>query len=140
MGWTTEKVDDPKGYTEEHTKKMKYAVLQHVQNNTDEGLNFPLRALYVPKSATILKNLYNDLKNIHPKTTYSVYAVKDDKFEAKEVQDFVKLIGVDNVYLSLSDELRKKLDLSNGASGLVQFGLLNLATLAIVTIFRNGFH
>lgn len=140
LGLTTQKASDPKdGYTEAHTKAMKALVVDNIQKaKIEEPLNVPLRAQYVPKSTTVLQNFFNDVKKLHPKFTFSIWSAKDDDFKADEIQNFVKLIGVDNVYLSLAKEKRDKLNLGNGASGLVQFGLLNLVTLAVVTIFRNG--
>jgi len=142
LGWVTSKVDEPKdGYTAEHTKAMKAVVTDIIEKNKiEEPLNVPLRALYVPKSTTVLHNFFKEVKAIHPKLTYSIWSAKGDNFNAEEVQKFVNLIGIDNVYLSLLPEDRRKINLgvSNGASGLIQFGLLNLATLAVLTIFRNG--
>lgn len=140
LGWTTKKSSDSKtGYTEEHTKAMTEIVTDIIKkNNIEEPLNVALRAVYIPESTTFLKNFFTETKKTHPKLTYSIWADKDDDFKHTEIQNFVQVIGVDNVYLSLTQDKRDKLNLGNGASGLVQFGLLNLVTLAVVTIFRNG--
>lgn len=143
LGSTTADLKEPKeGYTEVHTKRMKEFVVDNVKKNTDDVVvNFPLRSSYIQKSTTILKSFYDDVTKVHPKITFSIWSAKEDNFDAAEVQNFVKTIGVGNVHLILSDDSRKKLNLgTNGASGLVQFGLLNLITLVVVTIFRNGFH
>lgn len=142
LGWATDFAKDPKeGYTEEHTKEMNEIVNKHVQPKMPESLNFPIRALYAVQNQTVLKNFYNNIKtNYNPKVTYTIWSAEGDDFDGKKVTEFVKLIGLENVYLSLKDDLLKKMNLGNGASSLVQFGLLNLATLVIVTIFRNGLH
>lgn len=141
LGWTTGWQEDPeKGYTEKQINAMTKILNENVQPNTNEGLNFPVRALYAIKDQTILKNFIENVRKTHPEATYSVWSGEDDKFDAGEVTKFVNLIGIDKVYLSLTDELRKQINLGNAASRLIQFGLLNLATLVIVTIFRNGLH
>lgn len=142
LGWTTGWQKDPKeGYTEVQTKAMQEIVGKHVALGGEEALNFPIRALYAVKSQTFLKNFYDSVKKDHPKVTYSIFSSKNDKIAAKDLGDFVKLIGVENVYLILTEGERNQLNLGkSGASGLVQFGLLNLAMLIVVAIFRNGLH
>lgn len=130
---------DPKeGYTEDQTKAMKEIVDKNV--GKEETLNFPIRAMYAVQNQTTLKNFYDSVKKDHPKVTYSVYSKKNDHFKVDELQKFVKLIGVQNVHLIITDNLRNQLNLGNGASGLVQFGLLNLVMLVVVAILRNGLH
>lgn len=142
LDWSTNTATDPEhGYTEIDTKLMNDTVFKNVPKNMEESLNFPIRALYAVKNHTILKNFLDNMqKNINPKATYTIWSAKEDKFDGAEVTNFVNLIGTSNVYLSLSDELLKQVHLRNGASSLIQFGLLNLATLVVVTIFRNGLH
>lgn len=143
LGWTTnpKAVKDPKDeFTENHTKAMKAIVDKNVGNDSTDALNFPLRAVYAVNSQTLLKNFYDSMKETHPKVTYSIFSEKNDEFAAEELVKFVKLIGVENVYLIISDDLRNQLNLSNSAGALVQFGFLNLAMLIVVAIFRNGLH
>lgn len=103
------------------------------------ALNFDIRAAIAVRDQKALQNFYKKFKDTNA-VTYTVWSVESDEVDAKELESFVKSIGVKNVYLIVSDELRKKLDLNNGASSLVQFGILNVAALAIATIFRNGLH
>lgn len=100
------------------------------------AINFPIHAVYALKSQNLLIELYNGAKEINP-VTFTVYAAKGDDVNAMELQKFIKSYGVENIYMDLPDELRNKLNLGNSASSLVRFGLLNLITLAIVTVFHN---
>lgn len=144
LGWTTYRVAEIKeGYSEVEIQAMQHIVTAYVQSGSSEQLNFPLRAAYAVKSQQPLKNFFDNVKRDHPKVTYSIYTEQNDEIKPDELTAFVKLIGLDNVYLVINDELRKQLDLSGGngsgkdkggAAGLVQFGLLNLAMLIVVAI------
>lgn len=141
LGWTTTGAQDPKDeFTEQQTNAMKEIVDKNIGNGTDYALNFPIRAVYAVKSQTLLKNFYDSVKKDHAKVTYSIFSGKLDDVAADELGKFVKLIGVENVYLIINDNLRSQLNLGSGAAELVHFGLLNLAMLIVVAIFRNGLH
>jgi len=140
IGWKTIPMKDPKeGYTNEHTKAME-DILKNSKITTPEykdvSLNFPINAFYAVKSKDILRTFYDIVKNTNP-VTFTVRSQKDDKVDAKELEAFIKSYGTEHIYMDLPDDLRNQINLSNGASSLVQFGLLNLITLAVVTIFRS---
>lgn len=141
LGWTTDKSEElNENYTDEHTEAMTKIIEEHqLHTLTKLPLNFDIRAAIAARSQTTLKNFYEKVKKTNL-ATYTVWSKEDDEVDTNELKNFVKSVGIENVYLVLTDDLRSKLNLGNRASSLIQFGLLNLATLVIVTIFRNGLH
>lgn len=141
MGWkTVTKADSKEVYTSAHTKAME-DLLKNTKINSpdykDVPLNFAINAFYALNSKDVLNKFYEGAKKANP-VTFTVVVKKDEKVDPKELEKFIQLYGIDHIYMDVPDDLRKQINLTtNGASSLVQFGLLNLITLAIVTIFRS---
>lgn len=140
IGWTTNRDTPNSVYTEAHTNAMADVIKNNkLDKIPDLAINLPIRAAFAVKSRKVLKELYENVKKTKP-ITYTVWSKNEDKVNATELQQFINSYGVENIYIDLPDELRKKLNLGNGASSLVQFGLLNLIMLIVAHFFRNGFH
>lgn len=140
IGWTTGRDDSNVVYT----GADKNAMIDIITDNKldkihDLAINFPIRAALAVKSQNALKELFNEVKKTNP-VTYTVWSKNEDKVNATDLQHFINSYGVENIYIDLPDDLRRKLNLGNGASSLVQFGLLNLIMLIIAHFIRNGFH
>lgn len=140
IGWKT--IWDKKSnqtYKKENADQMMNVLRQNKINTfnfKDVAINFPIHAGYALKSRDVLKSFYDLVKQTNP-VTYTVWSEKGDDVNATDLKNFIVSYGMENVYIDLHDDLRKKLNLSNGASSLIQFGLLNFVTFIIVTIFRN---
>lgn len=140
VGWTTNRENSNSVYTSAHTNAMADVIKDNKLDKIPNlAVNFPVRAAFAVKSQAALKQLYDLIKTTNP-VTYTVWSKNEDKVNATELQTFIKSYGVENIYTDLPDDLRKKLNLANGASSLVQFGLLNLIMLIIGRFVRNGFH
>lgn len=132
------------GYSTSHIEAMAQVIAKNLLFASDYkpmAINFPIHAVYALQSQELLKELYNGAKTVNP-VTFTVQAANGDDIDAMELQKFIKSYGVGNIYIDLPDGLRKQLDLSNNnsnASSVVRLGLLNLITLAIVTVFHNKF-
>lgn len=142
IGWTTGR---PKYHSEEYSSSniedmgevIKNTTLINV-NSKAVDVNFPIRAIYALKNQDILHNFYYSVKRNNPRSTitYTVWSEKADTIDAAKLQKFIKYYGVENIYIDLPNDLRKKLNLGNGASSLVQFGLLNFI-ITVLIIFYN---
>lgn len=140
IGWTTNRKNSNSVYTEAHTNAMADIITDNKLDKIHNlGINFPIRAAFAVKSPVVLRKLYDVVKEKNP-VTYTIWSKNEDKVNATELQQFIKSYGVENIYLDLPDDLRKKLNLGNGASSLIQCGLLNLIMLIIAHFHRNGFH
>lgn len=140
IGWTTNRELSNSVYTEAHTNAMADIIKDNKLDKLhDLAINFPIRATFALRSRDVLKKFYEHVKKTNP-VTYTVWSRNEDKVNATELQQFIHSYGVENVYIDLPDDLRKKLNLDNSASSLVQFGLLNLIMVIIAHFFRNGFH
>lgn len=141
IGWKT---NSPGKEGEEYTKKniedmekiLKESQIQS-DDNKDITINFPIHAIYAIKGKEVLKEFYGKIKP-NP-VTYTIRSMEGDKVNATELREFIVSYGVDHVYIDLPENLERdvKLPLPNGASSIVQFGLLNVITLVVVAIFRN---
>lgn len=144
LGWTTYwNKDSKEGYTKQYMDAMETIFKEHKLNTTDYkdiSVNFPIRAPYALKSQDVLKSFYNNMTKTNT-VTFTVQSQKGDIVDANELKKFIESYGIEKIYIDLHDELREKLNLSsgkgNGASTIVQFGLLNLITMLVVTILRN---
>lgn len=140
VGWTTSRENSNAVYTSAHTNAMADVIKDNKLDKIKTlAINFPIRAAFAVKSQDALRKLY-DLIHVTNPVTFTVWSKNEDKVNATELQTFIKSYGVENIYIDLPDDLRKKLDLSSGASSLVQFGVLNLIMLIIGHFIRNGFH
>lgn len=141
VGWTTNRVNPNSVYTSAHTNAMADVIKDNKLDKIPNlAINFPIRAAFAVKSQAALKQLYDLIKLTNPVTTYTVWSRNEDKVNATELQTFIKSYGIENIYIDLPDDLRKKLNLGNGASSLVQFGVLNLIMLIIGHFIQNSFH
>lgn len=140
IGWTTNRKNSNSVYTEAHTNAMADVITDNKLDKIHNlAINFPIRASIAVKSQGVLRQLYDVVKEKNP-VTYTIWSKNEDKVNATELQQFINSYGIENIYIDLPDDLRKKLDLGNGATSLVQFGLLNLIMLIIAHFYRNGFH
>lgn len=138
IGWTTNRDKSNTVYTGAHTNAMADVVKDNKLDKIPNfAINFPICAAYAVKSRSVLKQLFDHVKEKNP-VTYTVWSRNEDKINATELTNFINSYGVENVYIDLPDDLRKKLHLSNGASALVQFGLLNLIMLVVARSIQNG--
>lgn len=138
IGWTTNRDKSSEVYTNAHTNAMADVVKDNKLDKISQfAINFPIRAALAVKSRNVLKQLYDHVKGKNP-VTYTVWSKNEDKVNATELEQFIASYGVENVYIDLPDDLRKKLNLANGASSVVQFGFLNLFMLIIAYSFQNG--
>lgn len=140
VGWTTNRQYSNAVYTSAHTNAMADVIKDNKLDKIPNfAINFPIRAAFAVKSQSALKQLYDLIKLTNP-VTYTIWSKNEDKVNATELQAFIQSYGVENVYIVLPPDLHKKLNLANGASSLMQFGLLNLIMLIIGHFFRNAFH
>lgn len=140
VGWTSSRENSNAVYTAAHTNAMADVIKDNKLDKIPNfEVNFPIRAAVAVKSQSVLKQLYDLIKLTNP-VTYTVFSKNEDKVNTTELQAFIKSYGVENVYIDVPNDLRKKLNLANGASSLIQFGLLNLIMLIIGHFFRNAFH
>lgn len=141
VGWTTNRDKANTVYTGAHTNAMADVIKDNKLDKIPNfAINFPIRAVYAVKSRSVLKQLYDHVKEKNP-VTYTVWSKNEDKVNVTELQQFIESYGVENIYIDLPDDLRKKLNLSNGAASLVQFGFLNLIILIIIAhSIQNGFY
>lgn len=143
VGWTADAKPtySEEGYSIPHMEAMAEVVGKTLLVASDAramAINFPIHAVHALQSQDLLEVLYSGVKKTNP-VTFTIQAAEGDDVDAMELQNFIKSYGVGNIYMDLPDELRNKLNLGNGASSLVRFGLLNLITLAVVTVFHNKF-
>lgn len=143
FGWTADvrPTYSEEGYSTSHMQAMTQVIDKTLLVASDARafpLNFPIHAVYTLQSQDLLRELYNGAKRMYP-VTFTIQAAKGDDVDPIGLRNFIKSFGVGNIYMDLPDELRKQINLSqtNGASSLVRFGLLNLITLAAVTVFHN---
>lgn len=144
LGWarnisSTKNSDE--GYSISHIEAMAAIINKNQILASDHKvmpINFPIRAVYALPSQDLLRELYNGAKTGNP-VTFTVQAAKGDAVHPIELQEFIKSYDVENIYIDLPDELRDQLNLGKSASSssLIQFGLLNLLTLIVVTVFWN---
>lgn len=137
IGWSTTQSEDV--YKKKHIEAMEKILTDNKLNTTDYkdmSINFPIHAVHALKSQDVLKSFYDNVKKTNA-VAYTVRSRIGDIVDAEELKKFIKSYGIENIYIDLHDELQNKLNLGNGASTLVQFGLLNLITLFVVAIFRH---
>lgn len=140
VGWTTNRENSNAVYTSAHTNAMADVIKDNkIDKIPNFAVNFPIRAAFAVKSQPALKQLYDLIKLTNP-VTYTIFGKNEDKVNATDLQAFIKSYGVENVYIDLPNDLRKKLNLANGAASLIQFGLLNSIMLIIGHFFRNASH
>lgn len=145
LGWIVDSSANPdEAYKKEHIEAMQ-KVLKDSKINTEDykdvPLNFHIEAYYALKSKDVLTEFYNSVKKTNP-MTYTIHHQNIGDVKVEDLQAFITSYGVGNMYVDLPDDLRKKLKLGDpgskgGASSVVQFGLLNLITLAVITVLRN---
>lgn len=145
IGWTTEWSENLSNatYTKENVEAMIKVITDTKIHNMSHPITFPIRAVYAASSKESLDHLYNEVKKINgdAATTLTIWSGKDDKVDAKALQEFIKGFGIDKVYVDVPIELRNNMNLGkNSASSLIHFGVLNLITFAVVHFLRNGMH
>lgn len=138
IGWNTVwRPNWEEAYSASNINDMEQVIRSNTlinDNSKPMTVNFPIRAVYALKSQNALNNFYKSVKRNNPSATvtYTVWSKNGDTVNAAELQKFIKSYGIENIYIDLPDDLRGKLNLGNGASSLVQFGLLNLITLLMI--------
>lgn len=117
IGWTTPlHIGASQGYSDDGVQAMIKAI-QDNQISKTCPITFPVRAALVVNSMESLKHLYEAVSKENP-TTFTVWSANQDKVDAKRLQAFINLFGVDKVYVDVPEELRNELDLSGATSGL----------------------
>ncbi|XP_033326544.2 protein FAM151B isoform X1 [Megalopta genalis] len=129
LGWTTTDGKKDANYTDEDVNGMLKVV-------KDSQLNQSMITYAVRASAASVshKQMENLLKNTD--STLTVWSGKNDTVDEQKLSELVKHIGVNKVYLDVTDELKNKLDL-NGASGMTVATMTILGSL-FVSLFLNG--
>lgn len=113
-------------------------VLETNKVDKKHPITFPVRASMAINSKDQLKDLLAKAEKTH-KSTLSVWTSDADKVDAKQLEEFIKEIGLSKVYVDVPESLLSQMNL-NGASSLVQFGLLNMVAMGFALFFRNGLH
>lgn len=109
--------------------------IKEAKNAADHPITFPVRAAYAAKSEEELKRL---LKDVTAKsTTLTVWSPENDNVDVAALKKLILSVGVDRVYVDLPEKIHKTLDLSNSASSLAQFGLINLAVFMLCYALNN---
>lgn len=98
-------------------------------------ITFPIRAIIAVNSQDQLKRLMDEVSKKYKKTTFTVWSAVDDKVDSTQLETFIKSFGTDKVYVDVPEVLLEKINLGNGATSLVQFGLFNMIALAIALFF-----
>lgn len=110
IGWTTRKLVE---ITQCYSLDCVNDMVQSIQgNNISETfpITFPVHAELSTKSTESFQFLYEEISKTNP-TTFTIWSYAQDKVDAKKLQEFIELFGVDKVYLDIPDELRNELDL-----------------------------
>lgn len=151
LGWSTEwKVNSTAVYEKQYMDAME-AILKNNNLNANDykdfPINFPIRAPFALNSQDALKSFYDNLTKTNA-ATFTVQSEAGDAVDVEELKKFITTYGVEHIYIDLSDEVMKRLNLGDdgkggkggsggGASTIVQYGLLNLITFTVIAFLRN---
>lgn len=83
------------------------AIDENNVNGSGHPITFPIRAIFA--NANTLRHLYEHVRK--NKTTFTIWTGAGDTVNPKELENFIKLFGVDKVYLDVPDELRNGMNL-----------------------------
>lgn len=139
LGWSTIWDSNSKDvYTKQHTVGME-SILSYTELDTPDykelPINFPINAAYALKSQDVLKSFYDRVKKTNA-VSYTLQSNKGDEVVIADLKKFIQSYGIENIYIDLSKDISSELNLSNSASAMLQFSLLNLITLFVVVLLR----
>ncbi|XP_031619079.1 protein FAM151A-like isoform X2 [Contarinia nasturtii] len=146
IGWTTNLVDNAQ-YTDANVEEMLKTIRENIKSDEDKlhPITFPVRAAIAAESQAALDKLVTEVEKMNIATTLTIWTAASDekKIDMKKLQALINHFGTSKVYVDLDDKLKGGLTLvpkPNGASSLVNFGLLNVATFLFALFLRNGFY
>lgn len=151
IGWTTNVETNKTVYSLDHIKNMIKTIEENRVAKT-HPITFTVRAAIAAQTnPCAIQRLLYVIGKSH-KTTITFWSHKDDKVDVKRLQDLINRLGINNVYVDVSHELKEKLNLEpsptttakptsipnpNGASVLGNIILLNVAAFLISLFLKN---
>lgn len=112
IGWTTGwHPGSTASYTHDHINAMIKAIEDNNINGSGHPITFPIRAIFAITSNDTLRHLYEHIRKRNSETTFTIWTGAGDIVNPKELENFVKLFGVNKVYLDVPDELRNGMNL-----------------------------
>lgn len=141
LGWTSSPTYENAtvGYTKEQIDEM-LKVIQDNKVSEDTPITFAVRALLAINSEDHLQHLIDEVSKTNKDTSFTIWSPAKEQVDAKKLENFIKRFGTTKVYVDVPEDLRNQINVDNGASSLVQFGLFNMVAIAFSLFFRNGLH
>lgn len=102
-------------------------------------ITFPIRAVFTGvMSEQSLERLFLHIKKIsRTNVTMTIWSDENDEVDAQQLVKFIKLIGVDKVFVNVPEKVWSQMDFNSSANSLCQLSIINFVALSFVQFFRN---